>query len=80
MKKLDSLDQAGALKPAQMQTALKKVYNESIDPMAQIDEALAKAKKNGKFVICQVGGNVVPMVLEVCRFCREECCGQQDGE
>ena len=54
MKKLDSLDQAGALKPAQVQTALKKVYNESIDPMAQIDEALAKAKKNGKF--CYLSG------------------------
>lgn len=68
MKKLDSLDQAGALKPAQMQTALKKVYNESIDPMAQIDEALAKAKKNGKFVICQVGGNWCPWCLKFADF------------
>lgn len=68
MKKLDSLDQAGALKPAQVQTALKKVYNESIDPMAQIDEALAKAKKNGKFVICQVGGNWCPWCLKFADF------------
>lgn len=63
-----SLDQAGALKPAQMQTALKKVYNESIDPMVQIDEALAKAKKNGKFVICQVGGNWCPWCLKFADF------------
>lgn len=68
MKKLDSLDQAGALKPAQVQTALKKVYNESIDPMAQIDEALAKARKNGKFVICQVGGNWCPWCLKFAYF------------
>ena len=68
MKKLDSLDQAGALKPAQVQTAFKKVYNESIDPMAQIDEALAKAKKNGKFVICQVGGNWCPWCLKFADF------------
>lgn len=63
-----SLDQAGALKSAQMQTVLKKVYNESIDPMAQIDEALAKAKKNGKFVICQVGGNWCPWCLKFADF------------
>lgn len=39
------------------QTNLKKVYNEEINPMEQIDQALAKAKKEKKFVICQVGGN-----------------------
>lgn len=39
------------------QTALKKVYDESIDPMEQIDKALAVAKSDGKFVVCQVGGN-----------------------
>ncbi len=39
------------------QTGLKKVYNEDIDPIEQIDQAVAKAKSEGKFVICQVGGN-----------------------
>lgn len=39
------------------QNELKKVYNEDIDPLVQIDEAVAKAKKNGKYVVCQVGGN-----------------------
>lgn len=39
------------------QSELKKVYNEDIDPLEQIDSAVAKAKENNKFVICQVGGN-----------------------
>ena len=39
------------------QTALTKVYNEDINPLEQIDQAIAKAKNNGKFVVCQVGGN-----------------------
>ena len=42
------------------QRALKKVYNEDIDPIEQIDQALVKAKSEGKFVICQVGGNWCP--------------------
>ena len=36
---------------------LKRVYNEDINPLEQIDQALAKAKSEGKFVVCQVGGN-----------------------
>ena len=39
------------------QTKLKKVYNEDADPMEQIDQALVKAKADGKLVVCQVGGN-----------------------
>ena len=39
------------------QTALKKVYNEDINPLEQIGEALVRAKADGKFVVCQVGGN-----------------------
>ena len=42
---------------ANAQTALKKVYNEEINPLEQIDQAVAKAKAEGKFVVCQVGGN-----------------------
>ena len=41
----------------QAQTALKKVYNEEINPLEQIDQAVLKAKASGKFVVCQVGGN-----------------------
>ena len=50
------------------QTALKKVYNEDINPMEQIDQALAKAKTGGKFVICQVGGNWCPWCLRFADF------------
>ena len=50
------------------QTALKKVYNEDINPMEQIDQALAKAKNEGKFVICQVGGNWCPWCLRFADF------------
>ena len=42
---------------AHAQGALKRVYNETIDPMTQIDEGLQKAKAEGKFVICQVGAH-----------------------
>lgn len=44
------------------QSNLKKVYNEDADPMAQISDAVKKAGKEGKYVICQVGGNW-------CRWC-----------
>lgn len=36
---------------------LAKPYNESLDGMVQIKEAIAKADAEGKNVICQVGGN-----------------------
>ena len=48
---------------ANAQEALKKVYDDNINPMTQIDEALAKAKAEDKFVIAQVGGNWCPWCL-----------------
>lgn len=39
------------------QSNLKKVYDETSNPNIMIDQALAKAGKEGKFVVCQVGGN-----------------------
>ena len=50
------------------QTALKKVYTENINPIEQIDQALVKAKSEGKFVICQVGGNWCPWCLRFADF------------
>ena len=50
------------------QTALKKVYNEDINPIEQIDQAVMKAKSEGKFVICQVGGNWCPWCLRFADF------------
>ena len=50
------------------QSGLKKVYNEDIDPIEQIDEAVVNAKSEGKFVICQVGGNWCPWCLRFADF------------
>ena len=50
------------------QTAQKKVYNENINPLDQIDQALVKAKADGKFVVCQVGGNWCPWCLRFADF------------
>lgn len=50
------------------QNSLKKVYNEDINPIEQIDQAVAKAKTEGKFVICQVGGNWCPWCLLFANF------------
>ena len=50
------------------QTVLKKVYNEDINPIEQIDRALVTAKSEGKFVICQVGGNWCPWCLRFADF------------
>ena len=44
------------------QNAKPKVYDETINPMEQIDKAIARAKAENKNVICQVGGNW-------CRWC-----------
>ena len=50
------------------QSGLKKVYNEDINPIEQIDQAVVKAKTEGKFVICQVGGNWCPWCLRFADF------------
>ena len=47
---------------------LKKVYDESINPLEQIDQAVAKAQAEGKFVVCQVGGNWCPWCLRFADF------------
>ena len=53
---------------AEAQTGPKKVYNEDINPIEQIDQAIAKAKSEGKYVICQVGGNWCPWCLRFADF------------
>ena len=50
------------------QTALKKVYNEDINPIEQIDQAIVVAKSEGKYVVCQVGGNWCPWCLKFSDF------------
>ena len=53
---------------AQAQTTLKKVYDENVNPIVQIDQAIAKAKTEDKFVVCQVGGNWCPWCLRFADF------------
>lgn len=50
------------------QTAQKKVYDENINPMEQIDLAIERARTENKFVICQVGGNWCPWCLRFADF------------
>ncbi len=53
---------------ANAQTGPNKVYNEDINPIEQIDAAVMKAQSEGKFVICQVGGNWCPWCLRFADF------------
>ena len=64
MKKIITLALSATLffVAANAQSNLKKVYDETVDPNEQIDDAMKKAGKEDKFVICQVGGNW-------CRWC-----------
>ena len=50
------------------QTELKKVYDENVNPIEQIEQAVKKAKSEGKFVVCQVGGNWCPWCLKFADF------------
>ena len=50
------------------QSGLKKVYDEDINPVEQISQAVAKAQSEGKFVVCQVGGNWCPWCLRFADF------------
>ena len=50
------------------QATLKKVYDEQINPLEQIDQAVASAASQGKYVICQVGGNWCPWCLRFADF------------
>jgi thioredoxin-related protein len=53
---------------ANAQTTAKKVYDESINPIEQIDAAISKAQSNGKYVCCQVGGNWCAWCLRFAEF------------
>ncbi len=53
---------------ANAQNGLKKVYDDSLNPMEQIDEALERARHDNKFVVCQLGGNWCPWCLRLAHF------------
>lgn len=50
------------------QTPLKRVYDEQRSVTEQIDDALQRAVKEQKFVVCQVGGNWCPWCLRFADF------------
>lgn len=50
------------------QTPLPKVYDESINPMTQIDQATSRASKAKKNIIVQLGGNWCPWCLRFADF------------
>ncbi len=56
---------------------LKKVYDESVNPNTQIDQALKTAKAEGKFVVCQVGGNWCPWCLKFADFIEKDAAIKQ---
>ena len=70
MKRLSILALLAVLIPllAGAQEGLKKVYDETIDQNVQIDQALKQARAEGKFVVCQVGGNWCPWCLRFADF------------
>ena len=50
------------------QGGLEKVYDDTLNPLQQIDEALARARHDDKFVVCQLGGNWCPWCLRLAHF------------
>lgn len=49
-------------------SAQEKVYNEDIDGMEQIRNAINEAQESGRYVLCQVGGNWCPWCLRFAEF------------
>lgn len=47
---------------------LPKVYDETLDPIAQLDSAIVKARAGHKRVLAQVGGNWCPWCLRLADF------------
>lgn len=45
-----------------------KVYDETIDPNAQISDAVSKADSEGKFVVAQLGGNWCKWCIRFAKF------------
>ena len=49
-----------------------KVYDETINPFEQIDNAVETAKSSDKYVICQLGGNWCPWCLRFAKFIKDD--------
>lgn len=49
-----------------------KYYDESADAMAQLREAIQKADAEGRYVLCQVGGNWCPWCTRFAMFATQD--------
>lgn len=52
--------------------AQNRVYDESIDPLAQIEQAVKDAARGHKYVICQLGGNWCRWCVMFSRFIQQD--------
>lgn len=48
-----------------------RLYDEQIDPIQQIDQAVLKAAASGRNIICQVGGNWCPWCIRLAKYVKE---------
>lgn len=67
-QRLKAQEKEISLAQTDVKSGLKKVYDECMNPLEQLDQAVVKAKAEGKFVICQVGGNWCPWCLKFADF------------
>lgn len=51
---------------------LPKVYDPALDPIQQIDSAVAAAASEGKYVIVQAGGNWCPWCLRLAQYVKDD--------
>ena len=49
-----------------------KIYDETVNPFEQIDQAVEKAKSTDKLVVCQLGGNWCPWCIRFAKFIKED--------
>ena len=49
-----------------------KVYDENIDAMEQIQQAVEEARASGRYVMCQVGGNWCPWCVLFAKFAQTD--------
>lgn len=52
--------------------AQQKYYDEKLDGMEQLREAVAQAQAEGKYVLCQVGGNWCPWCTRFAQFVAQD--------
>ena len=62
----------GAAATESAQENLKKVYDETIDPLVQLDNAIASASQSRQYVLCQLGGNWCKWCLRLAQFVSQD--------